>query len=374
MNIGIPRETEPGETRVAASPDTVKQMIGKGLTVRIESHAGEHSAWPDAAYTQAGAEIVKRADLFAQSDVIFTAQPPDDATLDMLRSGTVVVGMLSPLSAPERIEKWASAGLTTLALELLPRITRAQSMDVLSSQSNVAGYKAVLVAANHYPRMFPMMMTAAGTVTPAKVLVLGGGVAGLQAIATSKRLGAVVTGYDVRPEVGEQVASLGGRFICVEQEQRAEASVYAKEMADDYKQKEQALLATHVPLNDMVITTALIPGRPAPRLIDEEMVRSMRPGSVIVDLASATGGNCALTRPGEVIEAHGVTIVGTLNLAAGIPADASHLFARNLVNFIFPMLNEQGELMLNTEDELVAGCLVTRGGEIVHPRFSGKEG
>ncbi|MDH4228370.1 MAG: Re/Si-specific NAD(P)(+) transhydrogenase subunit alpha [Nitrospirota bacterium] len=369
MKIGIPKETAPGERRVAATPDSVKQAVGKGLTLLVEQGAGTGAAYPDAAYAKAGAQVVDAATLYRDADVVFRVQPPNDAELGQLRSGTVLIGMLSPLTTPERVPLYAQKGIAALALELLPRITRAQSMDVLSSQSNIAGYKAVLLAAHHYGRMFPMMMTAAGTVTPAKVLVLGGGVAGLQAIATARRLGAVPTGYDVRPEVREQVESLGGRFIAVEREAATGATVYASEMGDDYKEKERALLATHVPQSDVVISTALIPGRPAPRLVDEEMVRGMRPGSVVVDLAAASGGNCALSVADQVIEHHGVTILGPTNLAAQVPTDSSHLFARNLMTFLLPLLDKEGKLTLNTDDEVVAGCLLTRDGQVVHPRF-----
>jgi len=309
--------------------------------------------------------------------VIVTLQPPDDEALSAMGTGTILIGMLEPLERPERIQRMAAQGITALSLELLPRITRAQSMDVLSSQSNIAGYGAVLLAATTYGKLFPMMMTAAGTIVPTRVLILGAGVAGLQAIATARRLGAVVSAYDVRPEVKEQVESLGGTFLEVDTEGEAGADTgtgYAGEMSDAYKARERDMLSAAVAKADVIITTALIPGRPAPELISGEMLAGMSPGAVIVDLAASGGGNCAATEPGEVVEKGGVTIVGTTNLPARWPGDSSHLFARNVTTFIEPMIDaESGTLKVDPEDEIVSACLLTRGGSVVHPRFSGKE-
>jgi NAD(P) transhydrogenase subunit alpha len=378
MKIGIPRETADGEQRVAATADTVKRFIAMGLEVVVETDAGCAAAIPDVAYTEAGAQIVNGpAALYAVAQIVLCVQPPDDDALNAMGPGTVVIGLLSPLDKPERLPLYAGKSLTTLSLELLPRITRAQGMDVLSSQSNIAGYGAVLLASTKYGRMFPMMMTAAGTVVPAKLLVLGAGVAGLQAIATARRLGAVVSAYDVRPEVKEQVESLGASFVAVDVEGEAGADTgtgYAGEMSEDYKAREKQLLNDAVAKADIIISTALIPGKPAPELISDEMVAAMSPGSVIVDLAAANGGNCALTEPGEVISRHGVTIVGTTNLPALWPGDASHLLARNLMAFIEPMVDaDSGELTVDAEDEIVSSCLLTQDGQVVHPRFSNQE-
>lgn len=378
MRIGVPRETTPGELRVAATPETVKKAIALGFQVAVESGAGVGAAIPDSAYKKAGAKIVTGAAVYKGADLIFVAQPPDDKALKSIAKGTVLIGMLSPLSHPDGIKNFAKKGLTALAMELLPRITRAQSMDVLSSQSNVAGYGAVLLAATHYPSMFPMMMTAAGTITPARVLVLGAGVAGLQAIATARRMGAVVGAYDVRPAVKEQVESLGATFVSVAEADTADAETsggYAKEMSKEYKKKEQQMLADEVAKADIVITTALIPGKPAPVLITKKMAAAMKPGSVVVDLAAEAGGNCALTEPGKTVQKDGLTLVGVTNLPALWAADSSQLFARNLLNFITPMVNtETKKFEIDPEDEVVAGSLVVHDGKLVHPLFTEKKG
>ncbi|MFQ5507700.1 MAG: Re/Si-specific NAD(P)(+) transhydrogenase subunit alpha [Leptospirillia bacterium] len=372
MKIGIPRETAAGENRVAATPETVKKAIGLGLEVIVESGAGNGAAITDDAYQAAGATLGDAAAVYG-ADIVFAVQTPSDDALNAMGKDSVLIGMLNPLSAPEKVADYARRGITAIAMEMLPRITRAQSMDTLSSQSNVAGYGAVLLAATAFPRLFPMMMTAAGTISPARLLVLGVGVAGLQAIATAKRLGAVVSAYDVRPAVREQVESLGAAFVAVDEEASAEAETaggYAKEMDDDYKAREQEVLAAQVARADMVITTAQIPGKPAPRLVTTDMVKSMRPGSVIVDMAAETGGNCELTEPGEVVEKHGVILIGTTNLPSKWAADASELYARNLLTFLTPLVDqESGTLTLDAEDEIIAGCLLTRDGAVVHPNF-----
>ncbi|MBI5137180.1 MAG: Re/Si-specific NAD(P)(+) transhydrogenase subunit alpha [Nitrospirae bacterium] len=378
MKIGIPRETAAGERRVAATAETVRKAVAMGFEVLVESGAGTNAAVPDPAYVEAGARIVRSAaELYGVANVILAVQPPDDDALAAMAPDAVVIGMLQPLDRPERVRAFAKRGITALALELLPRITRAQTMDVLSSQSNIAGYGSVLLAATRYGRLFPMMMTAAGTIVAARMLVLGAGVAGLQAIATGRRLGAVVSAYDVRPEVKEQVQSLGARFVEVGAAGEAGASTgtgYAGEMSDAYKAREREVLAAQVAKTDVVISTALIPGRPAPRLISADMVAAMRPGAVIVDLAAANGGNCELTRADEVVTHGGVTLIGTLNLPALWAGDASHLFARNLMAFIEPMVDKASRtLKVDPADEIVGACLLTRGGRVVHPRFAEKE-
>jgi NAD(P) transhydrogenase subunit alpha len=375
MRIAVPRERAPGERRVAATPETVGKLRALGAEVAVEKGAGEEAAFPDAAYAEAGAELAADASaLYAGADIVLRAAPPEPAELAALSPGTVLVGLLGPRGDAERVGAYAKAGVTALALELLPRITRAQPMDVLSSQSNIAGYGAVLLAATHYPSLFPMMMTAAGTIPAARVLVLGAGVAGLQAIATARRLGAVVLAYDVRPAVREQVESLGAKFVEVASEEVAQAETaagYAREMSEAHKEKEREALAKEVARASVVVTTAQIPGRPAPVLVTEEMARAMRPGSVIVDLAAETGGNCALTKAGETVDVGGVTVIGAVNLPARWPMDSSRLLARNLLAFLGPLIDkEAGTLKLDTADETVAGCLLTRDGAVVHPDFA----
>ncbi|VUX45648.1 NAD(P) transhydrogenase subunit alpha part 1 [Candidatus Defluviicoccus seviourii] len=381
MKIAIPRERMPGETRVAATPDIVKKYVGLGFEVIVETGAGETSAMTDAEYQAAGASIGgNEQETLGQADVVLKVQRPllngDANELALLKPGTVLVAQLAALTHRDEVEAYAKAGVTAFALELMPRISRAQSMDILSSQNNLAGYKAVIDGAAEYGSALPMMMTAAGTVPPAKVFIMGVGVAGLQAIATAKRLGAVVTANDVRPATKEQVESLGGKFIMVDETAMKSAETaggYAKEMSDEYKKKAAEVVAEHVKKQDIVITTALIPGKPAPKLISEEMVKSMKPGSVIIDLAAETGGNCALTEPGKVVVKHGVRIVGHLNVPGRLPKDASALFARNVLNFLTPHVDKESKsLKFNWEDETVRDTVVCRDGQVVSPLLQGE--
>jgi NAD(P) transhydrogenase subunit alpha len=381
MKIAIPKERMPGETRVATSPDVVKKFVGLGLEVVIEQGAGEGAAMTDAEFRDAGAAIAEdEAAALRDADVVLKVQRPViDGTLNevaLLKPGAILVGHLAALTHPDDVRAYAEAGLTTFALELMPRISRAQSMDVLSSQNNLAGYKAVIDGAAEFGSALPMMMTAAGTVPPAKVFIMGVGVAGLQAIATAKRLGAVVTATDVRPATREQVESLGGKFVMVDEAAMKDAETaggYAKEMSEDFKRKQAEVVAEHVKKQDIVITTALIPGKPAPTLVTEDMVRSMRPGSVIVDLAAEAGGNCALTKPGEVVVEHGVKIVGHLNVPGRLAKDATALFARNVFNFLAPHVDKQSKaLSFKWDDETVQGTLVTRDGKVVNPILAGE--
>ena len=380
MKISIPRERRAHERRVAATPETVKKFVALGIDVAVEAGAGEASRITDAAYEAAGAKIIgDLAQLLADADVVLKVQRPllagEDGPneLALMKRGALLIAILSPYVDPDAIQQYAAAGVTAMALEFVPRITRAQSMDVLSSQSNLAGYRAVLEAVNVYDRAMPMMMTAAGTIAPARVMVLGAGVAGLQAIATAKRLGAIVSATDVRAASKEQVESLGGKFVMVESEEVANAETaggYAKEMSDDYKRRQAELVAETLKKQDIAICTALIPGRKAPTLINDEMVHSMRPGSVIVDLAAEQGGNCTLTKPGEVIEINGVTIIGLFNIPSRLSADASALYAKNLLNFLTPLVNaEEKALNINWQDEIVAAATLTRDGQVVHPNF-----
>lgn len=381
MRIGIPKERRPNEKRVAGTPDTVTKLVGLGLTVAVESGAGAQSYLADEAFADAGAKIVSSAnEVFESSDLILKVQRPllagegEVDELGLMKRGASLLAMLAPYGERESIKAYADAGVDAFALELMPRISRAQSMDVLSSQSNLAGYKAVIDSAYHYSRAFPMMMTAAGTVAPTKVMILGAGVAGLQAIATAKRLGAVVSATDVRPAVKEQVESLGGKFVMVESEETEQAETeggYAKEMSDDYKRKQAELVAETLAKQDIAITTALIPGRPAPKLISEDVVKSMQPGSIIFDMAAEAGGNCELTVPGEIVERHGVKIIGTLNVPSSLATDTSALYAKNLLNFLSPHVDgETGAFAFDWEDETVSGILLTRDGAIVHPNFA----
>ncbi len=372
MRIGIPAEIRPGETRVAATPETVKKLATGGKhTLLVQTGAGDAAAIPDREFTAAGATIVAAAaDIYAQSDIVLKVRAPDAAELPLVRRGAILAGLLNPYDAAG-IEALAKTGVTGFAMEWLPRITRAQSMDVLSSQANIAGYKAVVVAADEYRRFMPMLMTAAGTVKAARVLVLGAGVAGLQAIATAKRLGAVIEAFDVRPAVKEQVESLGAKFVEVpvseeEKKQAETAGGYAREMGEDYKRRQAALIDERAKAADIIITTALIPGRPAPVLIREETVQGMKPGSVIVDLAAEQGGNCPLTERDRVVVKHGVKLVGHTNLAAMVATDASALYARNLLNFLALLVDpKSGELKLDREDEIIAGSLVCIDGTVV---------
>ncbi|MEQ8387385.1 MAG: Re/Si-specific NAD(P)(+) transhydrogenase subunit alpha [Alphaproteobacteria bacterium] len=384
MRIAIPKERRAGETRVAVTPDSIKKYIALGAEVVVEAGAGAGAAIPDDAMTQAGATMAPDLEAcLRDADIVLKVQRPLKAgegevdELALIPKGALLVGNLQPFGDREAAEAYARAGLTAFAMELMPRISRAQSLDTLSSQSNLAGYKAVVDAAAMLPRAFPLMMTAAGTVPPARVLVLGAGVAGLQAIATAKRLGAVVSAFDVRPAVKEQVQSLGGKFIEVPVEEGEEgetAGGYASEMSEDYKRRQGELVAETVKSQDVVISTALIPGKPAPRLVSAAMVESMKPGAIIMDLAAETGGNCELTRPGEIIEAHGVTIVGHLNVPARIPADASSLFARNLANFVTLMVKpEEDQPVIDWEDDVFKGTALTRDDKVVHPILIGGE-
>lgn len=373
--LAVTRERRPGETRVALSPDAVKKLTGQGVTVAVETGAGAGAAFPDADYAAAGAEIAAdAAQAIAGADILLKVRAPEAEEIAALKSGTIVVGLLDPHREREALEALASAGANAFAMEFVPRITRAQVMDALSSQANLAGYRAVIEAAEAYGRALPMMMTAAGTVAPAKVFVMGAGVAGLQAIATARRLGAVVTATDVRPAAKEQVESLGAKFVAVEDEEFKAAETaagYAKEMSAEYQAKQAALVSDHIRKQDIVITTALIPGRPAPRLVSADQVASMRPGSVIVDMAVEQGGNVEGAKSGENFETRGVTILGMPNMPGRIAADASSLYARNLAAFLTLLIDKDGHLAANAEDEILRASLVTGGGAIVHPALRG---
>jgi proton-translocating NAD(P)+ transhydrogenase subunit alpha len=356
VRIGVPREAIPGERRVALVPDAVGRLAGAGLEIVVERAAGVAASFPDEAYAESGATIVD--DPFAADAVVKVRKPTDDE-VPRLRDGQVLIGLLEPLTDAERIDRLAAEGVIAFAMESIPRITRAQPMDALSSQSTVSGYKAVLIAAERLPKFFPMLMTAAGTVPPAKVLVLGAGVAGLQAIATARRLGAVVTGFDVRPVVREQVESLGASFLDLGVMGDEAEGGYARELTAEEQERQQHELASRVSDYDVVVTTALVPGRRAPQLIPASAVTSMRPGSVIVDLAAEAGGNCELTEPDREIEHEGVTVVGFTNLPSTMPFHASQLYARN-ISALLQHLAPEGELVLDWEDEITAGACVTR--------------
>jgi len=381
MKISIPKENRDGETRIAASPEVVKKFTGMGFEVTIESGAGLNSGFTDKIFEDVGANIasdtkatLKDADIIFKIQRLMTSKDKIDE-ISMCKKNAMVISHMSALSSKTDIEEYAKASITTFAMDLMPRISRAQSMDVLSSQSNLSGYQAVIKGANNFNSAFPMMMTAAGTVAPAKVFIMGVGVAGLQAIATAKRMGAIVTAYDVRAATKEQVESLGGKFLIVDEEAMKEAETsggYAKEMTEDYKKKEQEVIKNHIKDQDIVITTALIPGRPAPKLVTKEMVNSMRTGSVVVDLAVETGGNCELAKRNEVVDADGVKIVGYDNLPGELPKDASTLFAKNLLNFLSPHVNKESKsLELDWEDETVKNTLVTKDGSVVNEIVKG---
>jgi NAD(P) transhydrogenase subunit alpha len=380
MKIGVVKERRPNEKRCAVSPDTIKKYVGLGAEVLVEAGAGEGCSIPDSTLQAAGAKIVPDARAaLSDADVVLKVQRPLTAAeggpdeLSLMKRGAMLVASLNPYGAKDQIGGYAQAGIVACAMELMPRISRAQNMDVLSSQSNLAGYKAVVDAAAEFGRAFPMMMTAAGTVAPARVFVMGVGVAGLQAIATARRLGAIVSATDVRPATKEQVESLGASFIAVEDEEFKQAETaggYAKEMSDAYKAKQAALVAEHIKKQDIIITTALIPGRKAPVLVSEDMVKSMKPGSVIVDLAVEQGGNCPLSEVGKVVEKHGVKLVGHANVPSRLAADASSLYARNLLNFLTLLIDKESKgLKINWEDEIVKGVALTRDGQIIHPNF-----
>jgi len=373
MLIGVPAETTVGETRVAVTPETAKKLVAQGHVIRVQSGAGVAASVTDAAYEAAGAEITDQAGAFG-ADIVLKVRTPFDNEIALMKAGTVVVGMLNPFDAAG-LQRLATAGLTAFALEAAPRTTRAQSMDVLSSQANIAGYKAVMIAADKYQRFFPMLMTAAGTVKAARVVILGVGVAGLQAIATAKRLGAVIEASDVRPSVKEQIESLGGKFIEVsyDTDEEKEAAVgvggYAKPMPPSWLARQQVEVAKRVALADIVISTALIPGRAAPTLITEDMVKSMKPGSVIVDIAAGKGpegigGNCPLSEADKTVVKHGVTIVGETNLPALVAADASSLYARNVLDFMKLIVTKEGTLKIDLEDDIVAACRMAQDGQV----------
>ena len=376
--IGVPAEDQ-DEPRIGLTPETVKKLVKAGASVTIRAGAGSRSHFSDEDYKAAGAKIAKTdAEAVGDADIVLTVRRPRAEIVNSMKKGAAVIGMLDPFSDAEGLDALAKTGVALFAMELMPRISRAQSMDVLSSQSNLAGYKAVVDAAAAFERALPMMMTAAGTVPAARVFVMGVGVAGLQAIATARRLGAIVTATDVRPAVKEQVASLGAKFIAVEDEEFKQAETaggYAKEMSDAYKKKQAALVAEHVKSQDIVITTALIPGRPAPKLISKEMIESMKPGSVIVDLAVERGGNAELAKPGEIVAHKGVRIFGKLNLPGEVPVNASSLYARNLQAFVEPLIDkEKKTLAINWDDELVKGTLIARDGAIVNAMIAERLG
>lgn len=366
MTIGI--LTEPSfETRVSLLPEAVATLTKKGITVLVESNAGAKAYSPDEDYQRVGASIAARSTILTEADILLSINQPADA--DKIASGKVLIGVFQPLYHLNAMKEWAGKGLTTFSLDMLPRTTRAQSMDVLSSQANIAGYKAVLLAANEYCRYFPMFMTAAGSIAPAKMLILGAGVAGLQAIATGKRLGAVVEVFDTRPAVKEEVMSLGAKFVEVEGAADAsKAGGYAVEQSEEFQQKQKARIAESIAKSDIVITTAQIPGRKAPVLITTSMIEAMRKGSVIIDIAAATGGNTELTRNNETVEHNGVRIIGNSALAASLPADASKLYGKNILNFMQLITSKEGQLQLNWEDDLVKGSCITHEGNVVHER------
>jgi len=375
MLIAVPAETQSNEKRVAATPETVKKFIAAGCDVVLEKGAGQAANYPDAAYVEQGARLAGDfAAACGDADLILKVRPLNADELGQIKKDTTVASLAQPFANP-LLQAYADAGITCFCMEMVPRISRAQSMDVLSSQANIAGYKSVLLAMEHYQRFFPMLMTAAGTVQPARVLVMGAGVAGLQAIATARRMGANVEAFDVRAAAKEQVESLGAKFVEVAADADAEdAGGYAKEMDEDYKRRQAELIAEHAARADVIITTALIPGRPAPVLITEDMVKTMKPGSVIVDMAVEMGGNCPLSEMDQVVVKHGVTLVGISNIPALMATDASSLYARNLFNFIAPMLQEDGSLQIDRDDEVMDAALLCAGGEFLKPDLLPKEG
>jgi H+-translocating NAD(P) transhydrogenase subunit alpha len=367
MRVAVPIEGAAGERRVALVPEVVDRLVKAGFVVVVEAGAGVAAGFPDALYEAAGASVVAGAAVYEGAELVVRVKPPTVAEVALLPEGSVLVSLLDALTSPELVRALAERRVSAVALELVPRITRAQKMDVLSSQATVAGYKAVLLAAARTGKFFPMLMTAAGTVPPAKVLILGAGVAGLQAIATARRLGAVVEGYDVRPEVKEQVESLGARFVGTVLEEAVGEGGYAKEVGEETRRKQQEMLTKHVREADVVITTAQVPGRRAPLLITREMMVGMKPGSVVVDLAAESGGNVEATEAGVEVEVDGVVVLGPVNLPATLPLHASQMYARN-VQAVLEHLAPKGELKIDTADEVTAGCLVTHQGEVVHER------
>ncbi|MFA7235240.1 MAG: Re/Si-specific NAD(P)(+) transhydrogenase subunit alpha [Phycisphaeraceae bacterium] len=375
MIVGICRETCDGERRVALTPASLTPLIKAGLKIQVQAGAGDEAGFPDSEYQAKGATVVAdRAQLIQQADVLVQVRAyganPDRGFDDLqhMKAGQVVIGHAEPLLAHEQTKAMAARGVSLLAMELIPRTTRAQAMDALSSQANLAGYRAVLIGQDHLPKIFPMMMTAAGTLKPAKVFIIGAGVAGLQAIATAKRLGAAVSATDVRPATKEQVESLGGKFVMVPEAMAEGEGGYAKELTPEQQAKQKALVADVVADSDVVITTALIPGRPAPKLITEDMVKRMAPRSVIVDMAAERGGNCELTEPGKTVVKHGVTLVGHLHIASDVAYDASTMYAGNVVKLIQHLIGKTQEIQWNLEDEITRGVLVTRDGQVVHER------
>ena len=378
LKIAIAKESGEFEKRVAVSPETVKRLKDLKCTLSVQSGAGEGASFTDQAFKDAGAKITKTtAETLKGADIVLSVAPPTSDVLKHIKKGALLVGLLAPYSDKTIVNECKKAGIDAFSMELVPRTTRAQSMDVLSSQSNLAGYKAVLDAAEHFSRAFPMMMTAAGTVPPAKVFVMGAGVAGLQAIATARRLGAVVSATDVRPAAKEQVESLGASFIAVEDEEFKKAETaggYAKEMSKTYQKKQQKLIEETIQKQDIVITTALIPGSPAPKLIKANMVKSMQPGSVIVDLAVETGGNCDLSEAGKIVEQDGVKIVGHHNVPSRLATNASALYAKNLLNLLTLVIDkDNGNLAIDWDDEIIQGVALTKGGKIIHPNFVAKK-
>jgi NAD(P) transhydrogenase subunit alpha len=375
MKIGFPKERRPDESRVAASPDTVKRLVGRGVEVLVEAGAGDRARFTDQSFAEAGARLVDdAAALYRDADILLKVRRPlaaGEGQIDemaLLRPGQVLVGMLDPYQHPEQVAAYAKAGVIAFALELLPRTTRAQAMDVLSSQANLAGYRAVIDGLAEFDRVMPMLMTAAGTIPPAKVFVVGAGVAGLQAIATARRLGAVVSATDIRPAAKEEIESLGAKFVGVVKADAATAGGYAKELSDEDRKQQAEMVAQHLKSQDLVITTAQIPGRPAPRLVSRAMVESMRPGSVVVDLAVESGGNVEGSEVGKVVDLNGVKIVGHANMPARLAPATSALYARNLLNFVDLLIDpETKKLVINESDDLIKGALITKDGEVVHP-------
>jgi len=376
--VGVPRETAPGERRVAMTPDTVKRLAVSGVVVRVESGAGLASGHDDDAYTAAGAEVVPDARQAYDARVIIKVQKPDPDEAALLRRGSTVVALLHPMTNHELMRDFAARDITSFSMDAIPRTTRAQSMDVLSSQATVAGYKAVLMAADTLPRFFPMLTTAAGSIVPAKVLIVGAGVAGLQAIATARRLGAVVEAYDTRAVVKEQVMSLGAKFVEVDttglDTETQDAGGYAREASPELLRRQQEAMTNRAIRSDVVITTALVPGRPAPKLISEDTVSKMAPGSVIVDMAAEAGGNCELTVPGEIVVRHGVTIIGILNLPSTMPYHSSQMYAKNIQNLLALLITKDGQLNLDFSDEIIAGTCITNNGEIVQEATKARVG
>lgn len=369
FTIGLLKEPS-YESRVSLVPETVAALVKKGVRVAVETGAGTNAFSSDELYVKAGAEILSRSQVLQQAAVLLSIHAPEESALDHA-AGKVLIGVYQPLFNRDQMERWAQQGITSFSLDMLPRTTRAQSMDVLSSQANISGYKAVLLAASEYGRYFPMFMTAAGSIAPAKMLILGAGVAGLQAIATSRRLGAVVEVFDTRPAVKEEVMSLGAKFIEVEGAADAsQAGGYAVEQSEEFKQRQQARIGASAIKSDIIITTAQIPGKQAPLLLTEEMIGAMRPGSIIVDLAAATGGNTPYTKNNQVVEHGSVRIIGNSNLAASMPADASKLYGKNIQNFLSLLIGSEGNLNLNWSDELVSGSCITHDGKVMHPRLT----